>query len=61
MRVCGVQDPLVRGVVKQVAVLILNAHGLVVEKFIADLQVRDWEVFLAHASKLRRHLSLQSH
>lgn len=46
LRVCNaLQDPLIRGVVKQVAVLILNAHGLVVEKFIADLQVREWEVF----------------
>lgn len=35
----AMQDPLIRGVVKQVAVLILNAHGLVIEKFIADLKV----------------------
>eukprot|EP00884_Botryococcus_braunii_P004190 jgi/Botrbrau1/13772/Bobra.0056s0027.1 len=36
----SLKDPLIQGVVKQVAVLILNAHGLVIEKFIADLKMQ---------------------
>lgn len=36
-----IQDPLIRGDIGKVAVLILDANGALLERFVADLKVRE--------------------